>query len=299
MSGTPDISKNESPSNPEPPRLDPLADTILAARNDLRLKPNINLACSQFTSVGQKRKQNQDSLLTMQTVKVNLSDSAPLGLYVVADGMGGQASGEVASGIVVSTLAQYAHSALFSRFLGGNLSDRDVTNWLRTSIEAANVAVLEGRTDRANDMGSTVVAIVVKGNMAHIAHVGDSRAYRLDADGQLERLTMDHSLVEQLVQAKQITPEEARTHRRRNVVYRTVGDKESVEIDVTSIEVNPGDKLVLCSDGLNSMIPDSRITAVVRESPSLSEAARNLADAANVAGGDDNITVVLVEIASL
>lgn len=282
-----------------PPEVDPTAETVVRRVSGSESRPNVVLACGHYTNVGRKRKQNQDSMLSMQTVKVNLSDAAPLGMYVVADGMGGQASGEVASGLVVSTLARLAQSQLFVSFANNILADADIDEWLRSVVEAANRAVLEERTKRKNDMGSTLVLAVVKGNVAYVAHVGDSRAYYLPLDGELERLTVDHSLVEQLVMAKQITAAEARTHKRRNVVYRTMGEKENIEIEVRVVELSPGDRLILCSDGLNSMIEDGHIAAIARESPSLMDAARRLVEAANEAGGEDNITVVVVETASL
>jgi protein phosphatase len=283
---------------PTRPSLDPAAETIIATRNVL-LRPNVLLSCGHFTSVGQKRKQNQDSLLTMQAVRVNLSDSFPLGLYVVADGMGGQASGEVASGLVISTLANRAQSELFKHFAEDDIADNQIVVWLRDAVEAANAAVMQGRAKRSNDMGSTVIAAVVVDTSAFIVHVGDSRAYRLNLDGELERLTLDHSLVEQLVLARQISAEEARTHKKRNIVYRTLGEKENVELELRKVDLEVGDRLILCSDGLNSMVEDAHIAALVHGSPSLMEAARRLVDAANKAGGDDNITVVVVEVTAL
>jgi PPM family protein phosphatase len=279
-------------------RPDPTADTIIAPRSSI-LRPKVLLACGHYTNVGQKRKINQDSLLTMQAVKVNISDPFPLGLYIVADGMGGQAAGEVASGIVVSMLAHNAQSELFKQFVEENVSDEFIEGWLRRSIEAANRGVLEGRASRQNDMGSTLVAAVVQDSTAFIAHVGDSRAYRVNMDGELERLTLDHSLVEQLVIARQITASEARTHKRRNIVYRTMGEKENVEVDVHRYDLQVGDRLVLCSDGLNSMIEDSQIATIAHNAPSVMDAARLLVNAANEAGGEDNITAVVVEVAAL
>ncbi len=277
---------------------DPSADTIIAPRSSL-LRPKVVLSCGHYTNVGQKRKNNQDSLLTMQAVKVNNSDPFPLGLYVVADGMGGQASGEVASGIVVSIIARYAQTELFKQFVEENVQDDYIEEWLRRTVEAANQAVMQGRAARENDMGSTVVMAVVMDTTAFIAHVGDSRAYRVNLDGELERLTLDHSLVEQLVLARQITASEARTHKRRNIVYRTMGEKENVEVDVRRYDLEVGDRLVLCSDGLNSMIEDTHITALVHDNASAMQASRRLVDAANEAGGEDNITAVVVEVAAL
>jgi serine/threonine protein phosphatase PrpC len=285
-----------SPDDDTHPRS--IAETVVAPKSAL-LRPNVVLNCGHYTNVGQRRKQNQDSLLTMQAVKINVSDAFPLGLYVVADGMGGQASGEVASGLVVSTLAHHAQADLFKRFVDENLTDAHIIDWLRGAIEAANTAVVSGRAMRENDMGSTVVAAVVLDNIAFLAHVGDSRAYRIDRDGDLERLTLDHSLVEQLVLAGQIPASEARTHKRRNIVYRTMGEKDGVEVDVRKVHLQVGDRLVLCSDGLNSMLEDSQIASIVHNASSPMDAVRNLVDAANIAGGEDNITAVLVEVTAL
>ncbi len=273
-------------------------ETVVAPKSVV-LRPNVVLSCGHFTNVGQRRKQNQDSLLTIQAVKVNVSDAFPVGLYVVADGMGGQASGEVASGLVVSTLAHFAQIDLFKRFVEEQLNDGQIIDWLRGAIEAANVSVINGRAMRENDMGSTLVVAVVMDNTAFIAHVGDSRAYRVDRDGDLERLTLDHSLVEQLVLAGQIPASEARTHKRRNIVYRTMGEKANVEVDIRKVDLEIGDRLVLCSDGLNSMIEDTKIAAIVTEDSLSQEASGRLVDAANIAGGDDNITAIVVEVTAL
>ena len=277
---------------------DPEAETVVAPRTAV-LRPNVLLSCGHYTNVGQRRKMNQDSLLTMQAVKVNQSDSFPFGLYVVADGMGGQAAGEVASGLVISVLAHRAQTELFKYFSEEVITGVQIDEWLRVSLEAANQAVIEGRAARENDMGSTVVVAVVLDTTAYLAHVGDSRAYRVSMEGEIERLTLDHSLVEQLVLAKQITASEARTHKRRNIVYRTMGEKENVEVEINQIPLGIGDRLVLCSDGLNSMIEDSHIAAIVHGAPSLMDAARRLVDAANAAGGEDNITAVVIEVAAL
>lgn len=293
---TPQTGATVSPDDETHPRS--IAETVVAPKSAL-LRPNVVLTCGHYTNVGQRRKQNQDSLLSMQAVKINISDSFPLGLYVVADGMGGQASGEVASGLVVSTLAHYAQSSLFNRFVDENLTDTSIMDWLRTAIEAANVAVIGGRAVRENDMGSTLVVAVVMDNTAYLAHVGDSRAYRVDRDGDLERLTLDHSLVEQLVLAGQIPASEARTHKRRNIVYRTMGEKDGVEVDVRKVMLEIGDRLVLCSDGLNSMIEDSQIAAIIHAAASPMDATRRLVDAANIAGGEDNITAIVVEVTAL
>lgn len=261
--------------------------------------PGLMLVSGYYTDVGRARKLNQDSLLVLEMNKVNISRPSPLGLYAVADGMGGHAAGEVASGIVVSTLARHAQSSLVSAALDGALDDDRIQQWIKSAVAAANAAVIEKRATVHSDMGSTLVMALVKDSTAHITHVGDSRAYRLTADGELERLTLDHSLVEQLVLSKRITPEQAHTHPQRNVIYRTMGDKEDMEADMRSVELNAGDRLILCCDGLNGMILDEQIAAITCAAASPAEAARRLVEAANEAGGQDNITAIVVEAAAL
>src|SRR5258706_7939041 len=197
LSVGPQVGANVSPDDDTRPSI---SETIIAPKSSV-LRPNVVLSGGHYTNVGQRRKQNQDSLLTIQAVKINISDAFQVGLYVVADGMGGQASGEVASGLVVSTLAHHAQSELFKRFAEEDLNDGQIIDWLHSATEAANVSVINGRSQRENDMGSTLVMAVVMDSTAFIAHVGDSRAYRIDRDGDMERLTLDHSLVEQLVLA--------------------------------------------------------------------------------------------------
>jgi protein phosphatase len=256
--------------------------------------PSAMLSSAHRTHVGQTRKVNQDSLLVMEMDRVNLSRSNPLGVYVVADGLGGQQTGEVASGLVVATIATCAQNELFKWFNDGSLVETDVLDWLRKTISLTNQAVLKKREEAGSNMDSTMVMMVVEGLKAYVAHVGDSRAYLLTNSGDLERLTYDHSLVEQLVLAKQITPAQARKHPQKNVIYRTMGQKD-VEAEIRSFQMEPGDRLVLCCDGLHSMIEDEQLAALAREAVSPADAARKLVDAANEAGGSDNISVIVVE----
>jgi protein phosphatase len=144
-------------------------------------------------------------------------------------------------------------------------------------------------------MGSTLVAVVLDADRACIAHVGDSRAYLINAQG-IHRLTTDHSLVERLIATEQITREEARHHPQRNVIYRTIGDKAQLEVDVSTRKLAIGDYILLCSDGLSGMVKDDAIQACVLQATSPQAACDDLVNAANAAGGDDNISVVIVEI---
>jgi len=257
--------------------------------------PSVMLSSAHRTHIGQTRKVNQDSLLVMEVDRVNLSRPNPLGVYAVADGLGGQQAGEVASGLVVSTIANCAQTELFKWFLDGSLVETDVLDWLRKTIAITNQMVQDRRGEAGNNMDSTLVMIVVEGQRVHVAHVGDSRVYLLPNAGSLERVTYDHSLVEQLVLARQITPAQARKHPQKNVIYRTMGQKD-VEPEIRPFQLEPGDRLVLCCDGLHGMIEDEQIEAITREAASPAEAVRKLVDAANEAGGSDNISVIVVEI---
>lgn len=257
----------------------------------------VSLTSAHHTDIGQVRTLNQDSLLVLEIDKVNQSMPGPLGLYVVADGLGGHEGGEIASGLVVSAIARSAQAELLRTFIEGALDEIATVNWIHSAIKQANQEVYEKRTAAGNDMGSTLVMAVVNGLAVCVAHVGDSRAYRLTTSGELERLTYDHSLVEELVKAKQITPAQAKDHNLGSLVYKTMGLKEEAEPEVRMLQIESGDRLILCCDGLNGMIDDERITAIAHAASSPAEAAHRLVTAANDAGGRDNITVIVVEAA--
>jgi serine/threonine protein phosphatase PrpC len=171
----------------------------------------------------------------------------------------------------------------------------DLEGWIKRAVLEANKAVLTQRKASRNDMGTTLVLAVVLNDLAYIAHVGDSRAY-LIRNRDIKQLTIDHSLVERLVATGQITREEAATHPQRNVIYKNIGDKPQVEPDISRLNLMPGDKLLLCCDGLSGEINDSQILQIVTQSPALPMACRELIRAANAAGGHDNISVVLIEV---
>jgi protein phosphatase len=147
-------------------------------------------------------------------------------------------------------------------------------------------------------MGTTVVAALIIGNRGHIAHVGDSRAYRINTQG-MERLTVDHSLVESLVVANRLSPEKAREHPQVNVIYRTIGDQHQVAVDINPVYLDQGDTLLLCSDGLTGMLTDETIFQLVSGAAHPQAACDALVEAANQAGGDDNITVIVITLQSL
>ncbi len=275
-----------------------LARALEQALEDAVASQVVDYRLGRRTDVGMLRNLNEDSILTMEIGRVQQSVSQPIGLYVVADGMGGHAAGEVASGAIVTTIAQKATTELMPAHLAQK-AVQERGEWLRQAVEAANKQVFELRKSAGTDMGSTLVSAVLEGSKAFIAHVGDSRAYLINAQG-IRRLTTDHSLVERLIATNQITREEARNHPQRNVIYRTIGDKAKVDVEVGTHTLSPGDFLMLCSDGLSGMVDDPTIQRIVlHHANSPQSACDALIDAANAAGGDDNTSVIIIKVVQM
>ncbi len=224
------------------------------------------------SDVGLVRGHNEDSFLLR----------APL--FMVSDGMGGHAAGEVASSIAVETVGEQAPGTADDVLLGA-------------AVESANMSVIEASEQGIGKpgMGCTATAVLIEGNRMAVAHVGDSRAYVL-CQGTLVRITHDHSYVEELVDSGQITADEARTHPSRSIITRALGSDPDMYADHFSLEVNDGDRVILCSDGLSSMISDADIESLAVSSATPQQAADNLVAAALTAGGSDNVTVVVVDV---
>ena len=174
----------------------------------------------------------------------------------------------------------------------------DVSAWLRETVGMANKTVHDQRQLAGTNMGTTLVMAFIAGGRAYLANVGDSRAYLMNANG-LKQLTVDHSLVQRLIETKQLTVEEARNHPQRNVIYKNLGDRATVDPDLTQLDLQPGDQLLLCSDGLSGYVEDAEIRRLICEASSPQDACRKLIEAANANGGPDNITAVIVHVESL
>jgi serine/threonine protein phosphatase PrpC len=241
-----------------------------------------------LTDVGLRRELNEDNLLL---VEGTIDEMGPFGLYVVADGLGGHEAGEVASQITVDTIKQHLADA------PPTAADRPFENWFKSIILDANDAVLRYQDSHkeAQKMGSTLVMALVVDQIAYITNVGDSRAYRLTSKA-IEQISTDHSLVERLVQIGQITREEARTHKQRNVVYSIIGEKRRLEVGYYQTTLNPGDRLLLCSDGLSGLVTDEEILAMSQNEPDLGRVSQQLIQAAKRSGGHDNITAILLQM---
>jgi protein phosphatase len=225
------------------------------------------------TDTGLQRRANEDSLLVRSP------------LFVVADGMGGAQAGEVASRVAVET------------FSAGLEHGGDPQGSLTRQVRQANARINELSHQRAEHagMGTTITAVYVGGEEVTVAHVGDSRAYCL-REGELLRLTDDHSLVDELIKQGRLTPEEAEEHPQRSVITRALGPEPAVEVDVRSLRARPGDVYLICSDGLTTMVDEEQLSELLASHPRLRDAGEALIAAANAAGGKDNITVVLLRL---
>jgi serine/threonine protein phosphatase PrpC len=273
------------------------------------------LSVSGLTDAGRQRELNEDRFYYRV---IQASDEGPLGLFVVADGMGGHLAGEVASHWTVGTLKREL-APLFrpqdpslTRRLDAEvlvavgsgvtvrLEETELARLLLHAVERTNQVLMgyaRKHPEKAGDMGSTLTMVVVEDDRATVAHVGDSRAY-LWRDGRLQKLTEDHSVPGALVKQGKITPEEAQDHPHRHVLYRCLGLKPGIEVDIyPAVILRSGDGLLLCTDGLWDMIyPAERIEALLASSGDLPTVCRRLVNAANEAGGEDNITVVMVRV---
>lgn len=224
------------------------------------------------TDIGYVRDHNEDSLIIIPP------------LFAVADGMGGHEAGEIASEITVNTLAELAPSHLDAE-------------GLTAAVEAANYNVMKApRQGIGRDgMGTTLTAAMLEGERLLIAQVGDSRAYLLHK-GHLQQITRDHSLMADLIEAGQITPEEARVHPNRSVITRAIGSDIHMRPDIYELNVDAGDRILLCSDGLSSMISNNAIESIMRRQSDAQHCADELVTAALENGGADNVTVVVADV---
>ncbi len=206
---------------------------------------------------------------------------------VVCDGMGGVSGGQVASGICVEKVSE-----ALKRGYRQNMTISSAKNLLTTAINAANSAVFKKSQENLElkGMGTTIVAVVVLGNIAVIAHIGDSRAYLVNKE--IKPVTKDHSFVQLLIDTGKITEEEAKVHPDRNVITRAVGIEHVVDVEIDIVDVCNGDKILICTDGLNGYVPDADILKIVNEYGDSST--EKLVETANNAGGRDNVTVVII-----
>jgi protein phosphatase len=259
--------------------------------------PGLSIRGAGVSDVGRKRRSNEDSYST----------SDDLRLYVVADGMGGHAAGEVASRLAVEAIGRHISSASpdVPPTVPSEISTRSIDETalpvparrVLNAIRLANQEIVRSvrRDQSMRGMGTTVVLAYIQGRRAYIGSVGDSRAY-LVRGGDIRQLTDDHTFVNEQVRSGTLTPQEARRHPARNILTRAVGSQEDIEADLIEEDLQPEDLLLLCSDGLTNMVEDQEILETLRrDGVDPVSGAQALIDLANDRGGDDNITAVVVQ----
>ncbi|NDJ76565.1 MAG: Stp1/IreP family PP2C-type Ser/Thr phosphatase [Chloroflexi bacterium] len=257
-------------------------------------KPGQRVVFGQLSDVGMVRGNNQDAMLSIVSSGTSSDDLPDFGLFVVADGMGGHHDGEKASALTTRMVAQFIISEIYMSVLQDQMNDPDrpsIAEVLRMAIQKANDAV----TDAIPEGGTTVTAAVILGDLAYIAHVGDSRAYMISDEG-IEQITRDHSLVQRLIELDQLTHEEAIQHPQRNVLYRAIGQNDSLDVDAITRRLSPRARLLLCSDGLWNLVSEDTISEMINRYNDPQETCNQLVKLANERGGSDNITVVLIHV---
>ncbi len=245
-------------------------------------------------SVGQQRLTNQDTLFTTCSELHYDNKRCFCGFFIVADGMGGHQNGELASEAAARAMGEWVVEQLYLPYLRGepSVKPEDLLELMAQGISQANQAVQKS----ASGGGTTLSSTLIYGDQIYVAHVGDSRIYYIDPSGSIETLSHDHSYVQQLVDMGHITPAEALVHPQRNVLYQALGQIEPLEPEIAAYDMPNSGHLLLCSDGLWGVVPDGLIADIVHNAASPQAGCQELIDAANEAGGPDNITAVLVNL---
>jgi len=267
---------------------EPLSPEPAVRENQLKLKVGWN------TNTGSVRRSNEDAVLVFTASHDGDEMLPPFGLFILADGMGGHQSGEVASSLAARTVGNYVIQHFYLPILISQ--DRDtaqpaLNELLVNAFQAANRALAK----QVPGGGTTLTCALAFGSRVYIAHVGDSRAYTIAKDGTLTQITQDHSLVDRLIELGQLSPAEALNHPQKNVLYRAVGQEGILEVDTYTQAIPEEGRLLLCSDGLWGLVNEEKIVTIIMEAADPQEACDQLVAAANRAGGRDNITAILLE----
>jgi serine/threonine protein phosphatase PrpC len=252
-----------------------------------------HLAFGSANSVGQSRSHNEDSLFASNFFAMGLTDPFEIGIFAVADGMGGHQSGEIASSTAINTIS----SKLLARLVSSppNLDQENFIDTVESAIGESFMAAQDAVLRTAPGGGTTLTVTVCFKNIVVWGHVGDSRLYHLDKRVNLHRITHDHSLVGRLLELGQLSEAEVEDHPQKNVLIKALGQFDKFKVDLGHFVFEPGEKIMLCSDGLWGQVPDKKILSVIKASGSLAQACNALVQAANDTGGPDNISVILVE----
>ena len=276
--------------SPEAPRDDQLTR---GTTKTLSVYPK-QLVAGTGQSVGLHREHNEDALFAFTYGSADGKNQKEIGFFIIADGMGGHRNGEVASSVACQVISRNILHKLveivsFDEF---DLTEMDWSGHLQQAFEEAQRAV----TQQVPGGGTTATAVLWSDHKLTVAHVGDSRAYLVFSDGRLKKLTVDHSLVQRLVEMNEITPGEADVHPQKNVLLRAIGQPEPLQTDVSTLTTPPGVKLMLCSDGLWGVVDEATIVSIVLQNDDPVDACAHLVAAANAQGGPDNISTIIAEL---
>ncbi len=282
-------------------------EQVQGAENAFPNGVHLIAACDSDAGDVRRSEPNEDSTLVLMLQRVHESQATPSGAFIVADGLGGHENGQLASLMVINIIAERMVRELFAAPLatekaaGGvgtkepnhKLDEDALVSLLQGAVEDANAAVCQVNQRDKTDMGSTITGFMVAGDYAYILNVGDSRTYMMRG-GQIYQLTNDHSLVGQLVAGGLISPDEVYTHPQRSQIFRSLGDKLNVQVDIFKQQLHPGDILLSCSDGLWEMVRNPQIESILNNAPDPQVACTQLIEAANTNGGEDNVSAVVV-----
>jgi protein phosphatase len=252
----------------------------------------IQIMVGSAQSVGRQRDHNEDAILFHSAVLSDAEREQPFGIFIVADGMGGHENGELASSIACRVMAEYLVNRLYYAFLG--IDNEPPLDSIQEIMEQAVQKTQQAVLSMSKGGGTTLSAALLVGGQITVAHVGDSRIYFIYPDGRMQTITQDHSLVRKLVELGQITESEASVHPQRNVLYRAIGQSEPLQVEVITNPVPMNGHMLLCSDGLWGVVPENEMFKVISRAKNVSDATQQLIDAANAAGGPDNISALLV-----
>lgn len=246
------------------------------------------------TSIGRQRDHNEDALFTLTTNLIGDNTVSPFGLYIVADGMGGHQYGERASNTAIRAMSDYILTRVLPDFLSfkAEKSNTSIVGLMEAGIKEGHQAIKR----YAPGGGTTLTGMLFYDEEITICHIGDSRGYRISANGHVQQLTTDHSVVRRLEELGQITPDEAAVHPQRNVLYRALGQTETIEAEIVSIPLERDGYYLICSDGLWGSVGENKMVDIITSSGSPQQASEFLLKAANSAGGPDNISVIIVEV---
>jgi len=277
---------------------DSLPETLDSIKiNDLNLAEFSKVYGSNYTvgwstSLGKQRNQNQDAILAVSTIIKSGNLDQIIGIYAVADGMGGHKDGDLASQVAIQSFVNVAFPELTTP--NQNTTFNEDADRIKEIIKAGTIAAHIQVSEKVPGGGTTFTAAIITGEHIFITHTGDSRAYIINGEGDLQLLTRDHSIVNRMMELGKITEKQAADHPRRNVLYRALGQAEFNQPDISVHSTSNTKNLLLCSDGLWGVLSEERISDIIKTSPTPQLACNKLVEETNKAGGPDNISTILV-----